>query len=191
MVAAISWHGYDITAQAFSDYSAIGAPTRLLILILSPIYSILVIAFGLGVWLASRKLMMRIIGILFIIYALVSWVWPQFFPIHLIAAEASSSDLLHIVLTFVTVVSWLIILGLGMFSFGKRFRIYSIGTFIAVIVCGALTGYIVSTTPTAVSQSAPWLGIIERIILYSFMVWMVVLATILLKERSYQKTLRY
>src|SRR5579883_2762012 len=73
ILAGASWRGYDFTAQAFSDYSAIGAPTRPLILLVSPIYSALVIAFGAGVWWsAGRRWSRRLIGALLVVYALVS-----------------------------------------------------------------------------------------------------------------------
>jgi hypothetical protein len=181
------WQGYNFTSQAFSDYSAIGAPTRPLILLFSPIYTVLVIAFGLGVWWsAGQKRVLRFIGVLLVVYALVSWVWPQFFPIHLNAAEATSSDTMHIVLTVVTVLSWLLILGFGAISFGKRLRLYSIGTLLTVLVFGALTGFIAGTTQSAVTQSAPWLGITERINIYSFMLWVVVLAITLLRAEKGQ-----
>jgi Protein of unknown function (DUF998) len=184
-LAGTLWQGYNFTSQAFSDYSAVDAPTRPLILLLSPIYTALIIAFGLGVWWsAGQKRVLRFIGVLLVIYALVSLVWPQFFPIHLYTAEATSSDTMHIVLTVVTVLSWLLMLGFAAISFGKRFRLYSIGTLLTVLLFGALSGFIAWTTRSAVTQSAPWFGIIERIILYSFMLWVIVLAITLLRAQS-------
>ncbi len=185
ILAGASWRGYDFTAQAFSDYSAIGAPTRPLILLVSPIYSALVIAFGAGVWWsAGRRWSRRLIGALLVVYALVSWAWPQFFPIHLNVSEATSSDTMHIVLTVVTVLSWVLILGFGAAAFGSRFRWYSIGTLLTVLVFGALTGVIAGASQSAMTESAPWLGVAERINIYSFMLWGIVLAIGLLRARE-------
>jgi Protein of unknown function (DUF998) len=177
------WKGYSFTSQSFSDYSAIGAPTRPLHLLLSPIYTGLVIAFGLGVWWAGQKGVLRFIGVLLVVYALVRLLWPQFFAVHLNAAEATSSDIIHIVLTAVTVLSWLLMLGCGAISFGKRFRLYSIGTLLTVLVSGALAGFIAGTTQ---SPSGPWIGIAERINIYSFYLWVVVLAITLLRAEKGQ-----
>ena len=184
VIAGTLWQGYDFTAQAFSDYSAIGAPTRQFILLLSPVYSALVIAFGVGVWSsAGPRRALRLIGVLFGIYALASWVWPQFFPIHLNPAEASSSDAMHIVLTFVTVFAWFFILGLGATAFGARFRWYSIATLLIVFGGGALSGVIAATAPSTATLAAPGLGIAERLNIYSFMLWVVVLAIALLRTQ--------
>jgi hypothetical protein len=106
VLAGSRWVGYDFTSRAFGDYSTSGAPTRSLILALSPVYSLLVIAFGLGVWWSvDRWRALRAVGALLVLYALVSWVWPQFHPIHLNAAQADASDLMYTVLTVVSVLS--------------------------------------------------------------------------------------
>jgi len=184
-LAGTLWKGYSFTSQAFSDYSAIGAPTRPLILLLSPIYTALVIAFGLGIWWwAGHKRVLRFIGVLLVVYALVSLVWPQFFPLDLSGTVSTFTNTMHIALTVVTVLSWLLVLGFGAILFGKRFRLYSIGTLLTVLVFGALTGFIAGTTQSAVTQSAPWLGITERINLYSFMLWVIVLAITLLRAQG-------
>ena len=188
ILAGTQWLGYSFFSQAFSDYSGIGAPTRSLILLISPIYTALVVAFGLGVWQSARqKISLRIIGTLMVIYALVNWVWPQFYPIHLSVTEVSSSDVMHIVLTIVVVLCWLLALVFGAISSGKWFRFYSIGTLLIVIIFGALAGFISGATDSSstIGLSAPWLGVVERINIYIFMVWMVVLAVgLLLRQRA-------
>jgi hypothetical protein len=187
MLAASLWQGYSMTAQAFSDYSAVDAPTRQLILFLSPIYSALVIAFGLGITGSNnQKRGIRVIGVLLVVYALISWIWPQFYPVHLYVSEATSSDFMHIVLTFITVFSWLIMLILGAVSFGKAFRIYSIGTFLAIILFGSLTGYFIGTSQSELALNVQGLGITERMLLYSFMIWVAVLSAKLLQLSSFR-----
>ncbi len=174
------WQSYSWMSQEFSRLSAIGAPSRPLHLVLNPIYTLLVIAFGLGVWqMAGRGLALRVIGAGLIAYALVSFTWPQFFPEDLSKPVGALTNTMHIVITIVTVLAWLLILGFAATIFGKGFRIYSLVTLAAVIVFGSLAG---SQGPRlAAGQPTPWLGLVERINIYSFMLWVIVLAIMLLR----------
>ena len=89
---------------------------------------------------------------------------------------------MHIILTVVTVFSWMLILGFGATAFGKRFRLYSIGTLLTVLVFGALTAP--QGAALAAGQPTPWLGLTERINIYSFMLWAAVLAVVLLRAEK-------
>jgi Protein of unknown function (DUF998) len=180
VIGGTRWQNYSWASQEFSSLSAIGAPSRPLHLVLNPIYTLLVIAFGLGVWWsAGRKRSLRVVGGALVIYALVSFVWPQFFPENLSEPVSAFTNTMHIVITVVTVLSWVLILGFAANAFGKRFRIYSIGTLLTVLAFGALTGP--QAAALAAGQPTPWLGVTERINIYSFMLWVVVLAITLLR----------
>jgi len=180
VIGGTRWQEYSWISQEFSRLSAIGAPSRTLHLVLNPIYTLLVIAFGLGVWWsAGRKRNLRIVGGALIVYALVSVVWPQFFPENLSEPVGAFTNTMHIVITVVTVFSWMLILGFATKAFGKQFRLYTIGTLLAVLVFGALTGP--QGVALAAGQPTPWLGLTERINIYSFMLWVVVLAIALLR----------
>jgi hypothetical protein len=179
VVGGTRWQSYSWISQEFSRLSAIGAPSRPVHLVLSPIYTVLVVAFGLGVWWsAGGKRSLRVVGGALVVYALVSLVWPQFFPEDLTAPVGAFTNTMHIVLTVVTVLSWMLILGFGATAFGKRFRFYSIGTLLVVLVFGALTAP--QGAALAAGQPTPWIGLTERINIYSFMLWVIVLAIALL-----------
>jgi hypothetical protein len=180
VLAGMRWQNYNWISQEFSRLSSVGAPSRPVILALSPVYTLLVLAFGLGVWLsAGRKRSLRVVGGALVVYALVSLVWPQFFPEDLSAPVSAFTNTMHIVLTVVTVLSWMLILGFAAAAFGKRFRIYSIGTILTVLTFGALTGP--QAAAMVAGQPTPWLGLTERINIYSFMLWAVVLTITLLR----------
>jgi hypothetical protein len=180
IVGGTRWENYSWLSQEFSRLSAIGAPSRPIHLVLSLVYSLLVIAFGLGVWQSSgRKQSLRVIGVSLIIYAIDNWMWPQFFPEDLSQPVSALTNTMHIVLTVVTVLTWMLILGFAAAAFSKWLRLYSIGTLLTVIVFGSLAG---SQGPAlAAGQPTPWLGLAERINIYSFMLWVVVLAIVLLR----------
>jgi hypothetical protein len=183
IIGGTRWQNYSWISQEFSRLSAVAAPSRPIILVLSPIYTVLVVAFGLGVWWSvGRKRALRIIGGALVVYALVSLVWPQFFPEDLTVPVSAFTNTMHIVLTVVTVFSWMLILGFGATALGNGFRFYSIGTLLTVLVCSALTG--LQAPALASGQPTPWLGLTERINIYSFMLWVVVLSILLLRAEK-------
>lgn len=183
MLAAIRWEGYSYTAQAISETFAIGSPTRHLVLVRSVAYSMLEIAFGLGVWgSASGKRPLRVAGVLLIAIGLVDLVAPFVAPMHLRGAERSLTDTMHIVFASVDVLFILLITGFAASAFGKLFRLYSIGTIVVVVVFGTLAG--LDGPRIAANLPTPWLGMTERISVFSYMLWLLVLAIGLLRIPS-------
>jgi len=183
VIGGTRWQSYNWISQEFSRLSAIGAPSRPLHLVLSPIYTVLVVAFGLGVWWsAGRRRALRVVGGLLVVYGLVRLVWPQFFPENLSEPVGAFTNTMHIILTGVIVLTILLQLGFGATAFGKGFRLYSIGTFLAVIVFGILTGP--QAAAMAAGQPTPWLGLTERINIYAYMLWVLVLAVVLLRAEK-------
>jgi hypothetical protein len=109
---------------------------------------------------------------------IVSLAWP-FAPMHLRGTGFTASDTLHIVLAMVTVVLMLLAMGFGAAAFGKRFRLYSITSIGILVAFGALTG--VDGPRIAADLPTPWVGVWERINIGAFLLWIVVLATALLR----------
>ena len=127
LLAAARWAGYSYTAQTISETFAIGAPTRPLVLLRGVGYSVLVIAFGVGVWSsAGDKRPLRVVGGLLVAIAVIDLVAPFVAPMHLRGAERTLTDTMHIVLASVDVFFILLIVGFGASAFGKRFRLYSV-----------------------------------------------------------------
>ena len=63
MIGAIRFEGYSRISQVPSELTAIGAPTRPLWMLLGAVYTVLVTAFGWGVWKAAgRSRALRIVG---------------------------------------------------------------------------------------------------------------------------------
>jgi CubicO group peptidase (beta-lactamase class C family) len=181
---AWQWPGYSSASQTISELSAIGAPTRSLWLLPGAVYTVLVTAFGWGVWKsAGRRRALRIAGALILGYGALGLLWP-FAPMHLrdaLAAGGSTlSDTLHIVLSSVTVLVMLLAIGFGSASFGKRFLIYSLATLVTLFTFGGLT--FLDAPRVAANLPTPWIGIWERINVGVFLLWVAVLAIVLLRE---------
>ena len=130
------WHGYSFASQAISELTAISAPTRQLLAPVYPIYSFLMIAFGLGVFiLAGQRRMLRFIGVLQVIIGFVGLAWMPF-PIHMRGVEPTFTDVVHNTFAGVQTLFILSSIGLGTIAFGNRFGYYSIGTLVTIIACG-------------------------------------------------------
>jgi Protein of unknown function (DUF998) len=178
ITAAMSWRSYSYTSQSISELLAIGSPTRWIFALVP--YTSLVIAFGMGVcWSAGRKRAVRTTGILLVAYGVVSHV-GSYFPMHLRGTTASFTDTMHILLTIVLVLLIFVFVGFGATVGGKWFRRYSIGTILTLSIFGALAG--MQGPRIAANLPTPWLGITERINVYSAMLWVLVLAVVLLRK---------
>ena len=185
VLAAMRWEGYSSTSQTVSELIAINAPTRPLVVPLFLTYSVLVIAFGAGVWQsAGEKCTLRFAAIGLVGKEVLGLVATLFFPIHLRGVEGTLADPLHGALTFLGVLFMLLAIGYGATAFGKRFRRYSIGTFLLLVVFGVLAG--LDQPRLAANLPTPWMGVWERINIFAYMLWVVVLAVVLLREKKVQ-----
>ncbi len=180
ILAAARWEGYSLTDQSVSELRAIGAPTRQFLIPVLLLYAALEIAFGFGVrGAAGRRRALRIAAVLLIVLGAVDLAAP-FSPMHLRGAAKSPTDTMHVILTVVTVLLILLIIGFGSAAAGKGFRFYSFATVLILIVTGALA---FSDAPRiAANLPTPWIGVRERINIYGYMLWMLVLAVILLRH---------
>ncbi|QIN84552.1 DUF998 domain-containing protein [Rubrobacter tropicus] len=180
VLSPMRWESYSSTSQTVSELIAIGAPTRTLVVPLFAAYSVLVITFGLGVWgSAGRKRALRFAAVGMVGKEVLGLMVTLFFPMHLRGVEATLTDTMHGVLTFAGVLFMLLALGFGAAAFGKRFRLYSIATILMLVVGGTLTG--LDAPQLAANLPTPWMGVWERVNIYAYMLWVVVLAIALLR----------
>lgn len=181
MIWGIRYEGYNPISQVPSELTAIGAPTRALWARLGWIYTVLVTAFGVGVWTsAAGNRAVRIVGGLILALASLGLLWP-FAPMHprevLAAGGGTPSDTLHQVLAAVTVFLMFLAIGFGATAFGRRFRLYSIVTIVVLLLFGGLT--FLEAPRLQMNLPTPWIGLWERINISVFLMWVVVLAAVL------------
>lgn len=178
----MQYEGYNSASQTVSELSAIGTPTRTLWVSLAIVYTMLGIAFGLGIWKSfERNRHLRIAGALMILNVVIGLFWPPMHQREVLAAGGGTlTDTLHIVFTMITVPLFLLTIGFGASTLGKQFRIYSIITIVVLIVFGVLTG--LDSPRMEANLSTPWIGVWERISIGAYMLWVVVLAIVLLKK---------
>jgi len=183
ILAPLRWEGYNSASQTVSELIAINAPTKSLVVPLFIIYSLLVYAFAVGVWQsADRKRALRFAAVGLAGKEVLGLVVTLFFPIHLRGVEGTPTDTMHGILTMVGVLFMLLAIGAGAAAFRIRFRLYSIGTILLLILGGIMSGLDVSRM--GANLPTPWLGVWERINIFAYMVWVVVLAIILLRTEK-------
>jgi pimeloyl-ACP methyl ester carboxylesterase len=187
MIWGIRYEGYSLISQVPSELTAIGAPTEPLWALLGAFYTLLIIAFGLGVWhSAGPQRRVRIVGALILTYGSLGLLWP-FAPMHqravLAAGGGTLGDSLHVALAGVLVLVMFLTIWVASTAFGRRFRVYSTLSIVILLTFGALT--FIESPRLQADLPTPWIGLWERINISVFLLWILVLATLLLRgQRS-------
>jgi hypothetical protein len=184
------YQGYSMVSVTVSELSAIGAPTRALWMWLVMLYPLLFAAFGWGVRKSARgNRYMSVAGTLIIIYCVVNFYWPPMHRREVIAAGGGTlTDTLHIAWATMSLLFMLLIMGFGAAALGKRFLLYTVTTWIVFIVFGILT--FTESPGIEANLPTPWIGLWERINISAFILWVVVLAFVLLREEKEAGTIR-
>jgi hypothetical protein len=86
---------------------------------------------------------------------------------------------MHIAFSIVSVMLMLLVIGFGAAALGKRFSVYSVATMAILCVFGVLTG--IEAPRIAANLPTPWIGVLERIDIGVFLLWVTVLAATLLR----------
>jgi hypothetical protein len=186
VVVAMRWEGYSSASQTVSELSAIGAPTRTLWVVPAAFYTVLVTAFGWGVWKSAGRIrVLHVVGVSIAAYGALGLIWP-FAPMHLretlAAGGGTLSDTMHLVLAGVTVALMVFAIAFGASAFGRRFRQYSIASLLILAACGALT--FMGAPGIAANLPTPWIGVWERVNIGVFLLWVIVLAVGLLRAQT-------
>ena len=186
VLAGTLYPDYSFTDQAVSELFAIGAPTSGFVIPLFTLYSLLVLAFALGVWAsAGRNRALHILALMVVANAINGLVLWNFFPMHMRGTEVTFTDTMHLILAATGGIIGALAVGFGAIAFGRRFRIYSILTIVAMFAPTILTFAFVPQVTA--NESSPWIGLLERTAFAVYWQWQIVLAIVLLrKERNLQ-----
>lgn len=175
VVAAARWEHYSRTGQMVSDLFAVGSPGKPLLDALFVGYTVLMTAFGAGVWMsAPGNLALRAGGALLVAYGASNPV-ASLFPLDL--ADPGSVPM-HIVVTNVQLALMVAAMGLVAAGWPGRFRGYTIMSLVTMVVMGIVAFAAAPQAPNLV------LGIGERISIGAFLLWVAVLAVALWRMPS-------
>ena len=188
VLGTLRYPGYSYADQWFSELTAQGSPVRPLMIALNEFpYTLLVGAFAAGVWTSvTPKRTARITAAMLLGYAASGFAGGVLFPMRtreaVAAGEETLRNVMHIPATVVMSLFFLLAVVFGSKLLGKRFRYYSYGTIVTLVVFGALTS--LQAPQITANQPTPWSGIYERINIYATMLWVAVLATGLLRAQG-------
>jgi hypothetical protein len=174
-----------------SELSATSAPTRVFLLSMLPVGSLLLIAFGIGVWItADGYRTLRMVGGFLVAFGITGVAW---LPFPMTSREdmeqgvLSPNDLGHLILSALTVRLIVVILGFGAATIHNlTFRVYSVVTVSAVLGFGAVVA--MQAPKVGKGLPTPWMGLFERINVHGFMLWLAVFAVVLLRAQSTSTT---
>jgi hypothetical protein len=187
VIAATMYDGYSRTSQAVSELSAVGATPRGLLTAVSPLFVLLLIAFGVGIWRSALgKRSIRIAGALVVAHGVMSLLWV-FAPMSdrdvIAAGGATAADTMHLVLaagTGLFVAAYVATLAIG---FGWTFRLYSVLTLATALVFGRLSAQV---QQIEAGDPTPYMGLLERVGLAAWLLWLAVASVALLRRNRDQ-----
>ena len=191
IIAPTYYPGYRIDSQTVSELSAIGAPSRHIWVLLCSMYSFLVIAFGMGIYvITGDNKRLKAVGAIMFFYGISGFFWPPMHQREVIAAgNATITDTLHLVFAGLTTALMLTMMGLGAFSLGNKFRSYTILSIAALILFGILTS--IEGKNIRTGEPTPLIGIWERINIGIFLLWAGVLSVALVNSKKISELPRY
>ena len=186
VLAALLYPDYhSFTSQAVSELMANGAPTERLVDPPFLLYSLLVIAFAVGLWKSAEnnRALRAAAGLLFA-NGVLGLTGPTLFEMNLRGAQVgvAREDVLHIAVTSVLGLVILFAMGFGAFARGRRFRVYSFVSIAITSVFAVLASF--DSRHIAVGEPTPWLGLTERIGIGAYLLWQGVLSASFFTSRS-------
>lgn len=180
---AVAYENYRYLDQTVSELNAIGAPTRSLSVAFGFSENVLLILFALGIWNAaagSRKLQVAA-GALGTLGAFGFWA-IQFASMQMRGTEQEGPHLLSGAVGALLVVT---AIGFAGPAFGRAFLRYSVATIGVMLLFAGWAAK--DAGKIEAGLATPWVGLIERVSFYSWHVWFIVLAIILLSRKSAER----
>lgn len=167
---------HDYTSQMVSELMALEAPTRPLMVPVMWLYNALVFALAAGVRTAAEGRRARLLTARALAgYAVFSTLGLVLAPMDLRTAGVSDQTALHILDTALQGLFMVLVFACGAFVHGARFRLYSLASLATSLAFGALASL------AATQPSMPSIGLTERISIYTWMLWLAVLAASLMR----------
>lgn len=139
-------------------------------------YNLLVIAFAASIWMFPtspvQKRILRIVSVLMLSHAVSGFIGGTVFPMYSRGVAVVITEVLFM----------LLVISFGALAFGERFRWYSMATIVLSLAAGGLSA--AYGARLAAGLPAPVLPIVERINIYGFMLWVIVLAVMFLRRKK-------
>ena len=185
LIAATLYDGYSRLDQAVSELSATGAPTHAFLTGMAPVFSLLFIGFGIGVWKSAYgKRTLRLAGALVIAHGAMGFLWmvaPMSQREVIAAGGATPADTVHLVLSAATGLFVTAYVAITAVAFGWTFRLYSTATIVVALLFGLLSAQV---DRIEAGEPTPYMGLLERIGIGAWLLWVAVVALLLMRDRT-------
>lgn len=180
--ASATYDGYKWVDYTVSELFAIEAPTRNVVVALFTVHNALLVAFAVGISRVSRGHRALVaIAVLLASAATVGLIADFFAPIHSRGLPQGTTGTWHIILTAFNSVLIMAMMLCGTRTLTRGFRIWSGVAFVMLIAGGA--GSSMLATDLATTEPSPWLGVTERGLIYTYLIWTASLAVALLRDQ--------
>ncbi len=175
---------YSSITNTISELTLVNAPNKLLLDVLFSFYNISLLIFAIGAYLDSSiddSKKYRVASIFLALIGLLG-LSMYFFPQDPRGAASTITGTLHIILAGIisplTIIA-IFLMGLSFRKYSelKLFAIYSYISGVIVLVSGG-------TAAVSVANNSVYGGLFERITIFTFMVWVLILSYIILKRKT-------
>ena len=177
--SGLLYDGYSFRDHAISELSAFGSPVRYSMVTMIVMHSLLVTAFGVGVWRSADRASLRWTGISLIGAGLVGFPTHTIFAMSSRGMEAGFNDTMHIVLSGVFSVFVFAAVVLVAVAYRGWFRAFTVATLLALAGFGGAASFAMRGFA---EDETPWVGGFERINAYAYFAWLVVLALVQMRR---------
>lgn len=181
---------YNFITNAVSELIQSGAEYRIFLSSFMFLHAVMIIVFSIGIIIQySHKQSKSIFigGMLLLVVGISHAMSSSLFPMDPIGAESTFPGIMHFILLGISVGSTFIfmpLLGVGL-KHSYNWEYFLTFTFLCLAVI-IFTGI---TTPVMLSNGIEVMGLTERIVAYTFYIWMFVLAYLLMNKQSARKFL--
>ena len=173
----LQWPGYSFVDYSISEVAALDAPSRPFAVKVFALHGVLLLLFVAGVlggaYSRAAKRAAIFLGAIGILGAISS-----FFPIQQRGVPLARNEQAHMLLTVASVIGIVGAMITGGGAGSRRFRVFSNVTIVVTLAFGAMAGSYAPQIP--VDAPTPWLGVIERLSVYAYLLWMAAFANMLL-----------
>jgi hypothetical membrane protein len=180
LAATTTYGGYSSRDQAISELSAFGSPVRPLMMTVILTHSVLLIAYGAGVFRAADRDSLRWVGALLIVASLVTLPTHTIWAMSSRGTAAGFNDTMHMVTTAAFAFLIAVAVLLSAIAFRGWFRLFAVVVLVLLIGFGSAASVAMGDLG---ANDTPWAGAFERINAYSYFAWIVALAVVLMQKK--------
>lgn len=184
LIGGLLWDGYSHIVQPISDLTSMGAPNRMLLLIITILYGILAIVFATVFYMQIKIIKNKPLsfGILFlVIMEIISFVGYFLFPLEVAGVEVLTfQSMMHIFVTIIvvfTTIGFTLVTGI---AFLRIQRTIKLGIFI--LICGVIIIVSGVATGAIIANGNPITGLIERINIFTLQAMIFIISYVMTRK---------